>query len=513
MKIRSSILVRLSFLLPGCLAVALSLPAAGASELEPARDLFLKGEIEEAIAGFLDCPESEEASYWLVRAYLNRNEVSKAVEKAREMHARDSGSAIALAAMGDVEYRQGHFEASAEYYRKAVAAGREFPRAYLGLGRILESEKRLKSARECFEKAFAIDPDDPDIMREKARYQSPSPEEQALWLRYIASAGYEDPAYLANLNSWLERRTAWEGISLRRLRSVPEHAAIKLIHFYDGMRYNRYGLKVRINGRKTARLLLDSGASGILVSRKFAESARVPLFGQEKTRGFGEEGDRETQIGLADTVEIGDLVFENYPVNFAGKDTVLAEDGIIGTEVFSRFLITLDFNKNRLLLDRLPDPPGVGETDSYSVYDFDWEPGPERKDYHSFRFIHGKVLVPSLVNGEEEVHLIFDTGASYNIFSHSLADKVEYTRLENRTLTGVSGRIDDIRKVDEVRIGLAGIEQVSHLTMAFDLDGISRILGTEIGGLIGYPFLLRCVISIDYRTGSIRIIPDPHRRD
>ncbi|MCK5794022.1 MAG: aspartyl protease family protein, partial [Anaerolineales bacterium] len=310
---------------------------------------------------------------------------------------------------------------------------------------------------------------------------------------------------------WLERREAWSGISLRRIRDIPEHTGIKLLHFYTRGQYNRYGLKVKINGKKTARLLLDSGASGIVLKRKYAKSAKVPLYGSEKTRGLGDEGDREAQIGLADTLEIGDLLFENYPISFAGKNTVLAEDGIIGTEVFSRFLITLDFNKKKMLLDELPDPPGIGEKESYSVYDYDWKPGPERDEYSPFRFMHGKVIVPSVINGREKVHLILDTGSSYNVFSHKLANKVDYTRATSTQLGGVSGKIKDIRRVNRIRISLAGIELGSHQTMAIDLGKVSHVLGTEIGGLVGYPFLKRGTLFLDYRTGSMKIIPDPRR--
>lgn len=497
------------------LMVSLSLPCPASTalnaELETAKALFLRGKVADAVSGFRQLPQSEEASYWLVRAYLNQNQAGMAVTEAQKLYESNAGSAVANSAMGDIEFRQGHFESAAECYRKAIDSGQEFARAYLGLGKILESEKMLKSAKECFEKAFRLDPDDPDIIREKARYQKPSPEEKELWIRYIKAAGYEDPAYLQNLESWLERRKAWSGISLRRIREIPEQASIKLLHFYTEGKYNRYGLKVKINGKKTARLLLDSGSSGIVLKRKFAKSARVPLFGSENTRGLGDEGDRSTQVGLADTIEIGGLVFENYPVSFAGSSISLPEDGLIGTEVFSSFLITLDFNEKKMLLDQLPDPPGAGENGSYSVYDYDWPPGPERDGYSPFRFMHGKVIVPSVINGEEKVHLILDTGASYNVFSHELADRVKYTDLPNMRLGGVSGAIKDIRRVEQIRINLAGIEQGSHQTMAIDLGQVSHVLGTEIGGLVGYPFLQRCVIFLDYRTGSLKITPDPLR--
>ena len=206
MKIRTLPIFSLCVLL--IIPAALPCPASSAStaSLETAKTLFLKGDVVKAISGFQQLPESEEASYWLVRAYLNQGQAEKAVTEAQKLLENNTGSAITCSAMGDVEFRQGHFESATEFYRQAIESGQEFARSYLGLGKILESEKMLKSAKECFEKAFSLDPEDPDIIREKARYQKPSPEEKELWLRYLETAGYEDPAYLENLNSWLERR-------------------------------------------------------------------------------------------------------------------------------------------------------------------------------------------------------------------------------------------------------------------------------------------------------------------
>ncbi len=505
----------LAFALASCSFYSFS---AEASDLQLSKDKFMSGQVEEAITGFRlaadQFPESEEAPYWLVRAYLVQNEPDKAEVEARKIYEKNNSSGIALCAMGDVEYRLGHFELASRYYRQAINAAPGFARAYLGLGKILESERMLKSASPCYEKAFSIDPDDPDIMYAWATVLPRSPEERHLWRRYTETALYEEPSTIENTKAWLQRKEEWSEIKLCRLRESPEHSSIKLLHFYMPNRgYNRYGVEVKINGKKKARLLLDTGASGILLKNSLAKSAGVPLSGNYKIKGFGDEGEKDAGTGLAKTIEVGKLVFENYPVHFTSKEALLSEDGVIGTNVFSQFLITLDFTRNTMLLDLLPPPPGIAEDEDYREWDYNWQPGPERRGYAPFRLINTKIVIPAIANDKWDSLFVLDTGAAVNVISFQLADEVNYTKLTNWRLVGVSGKAAKTRKVNQISITIAGVQQVSLNTLAVDLSKHSHSIGTEIGGFVGYPLLQHVALILDYRTATLRLVPDPSRLD
>ncbi len=514
MKIKKATLVVLHVLILSALAMPLKTFAAEADRLQAAKNLYLAGEVKDAITAFLEIPESEEASYGLVRAYLNQNEIEKAVAEAEKLYKKDSSSGIALTAMGDIEYRLGHFESASLYYKLAVSSGRKFARSYLGIGKVLKSERMMKSSKACIERAFQLDPGDPDIVREQAFYMKTSPEENALWRRYLETALYKGPSSLAHTKSWLERREAWSDKKLRHLKDTPVHTRVKLLHIEHYQVYTEYGIKVKINGNKTAKLTLDTGASGIFLKKKFADSARISLYGSTIVGGLGNEGDKESRVGLADTVEIGDLVFENYPVNFFGKDVTLSGDGLIGTDVFEKFHITLDFKKKTMFLDLLPPPPGVEKGESYSLYDYNWQPGSNRKFYTPFRLIGPGIIVSALMeykDNEETAQVLLDTGAERNIVSDKIAHQLVHTKYTPNKFSGVSGEIDGVEKVHRISITCSGVKQISHRTYSFNLDSVSESFGTEISGLLGYPFIKNCTLLIDYRTAMVRIIPDPYR--
>lgn len=515
-KNRTTSLFYLYLLVFALIAFSFNSFAVVTSDLQLSKDKFMSGQVEEAITGFRlatdQFPESEEAPYWLVRAYLVQNEPDKAKDEARKQHEKNKTSGLALCAMGDVEYRLGHFELASRYYRQAISTAPGFARAYLGLGKILESEMMLKSASTCFEKAYSLDPDDPDIMAAWAQALPRSPEERGLWRRYTETALYKDPSAIEHTKAGLQLKEAWSGIKLFTLQEYPEHTSIKLLHFYSPNRgFNRYGVEIKVNGKKKARLLLDTGATGIHLKNSLAKSAGVQISGKSKIHGLGDEGYKETGVGLVDTVEIGNLVFENCPVYFSGKELAGPEDGVIGTNVFSPFLITLDFPRNVMLLDLLPPPPDIAEDEEYRWWDYNWQPGPERRGYAPFRMINTIIVVPTIANGIQEALFILDTGASINIISHQLAEKVNYTKSTEWKIAGASGVAADTKQVNQINLALAGLQQVSNNTLAIDLGTVSHHLGTEISGLVGYPLLQHVALLLDYRTATLRLIPDPSR--
>src|SRR5437588_4238907 len=92
---------------------------------------------------------------------------------------------------------------------------------------------------------------------------------------------------------------------------------------------------------------------------------------------------------------LGDLEFQNCYVEVIEKGSVMGEDGLIGTDVFSDFLIDLDLRHSRLKLSQLPTRPDAaasstaGEAGSESRRFHDRYVAPEMKAFTPvFRFGH-----------------------------------------------------------------------------------------------------------------------------
>ena len=115
-----------------------------------------------------------------------------------------------------------------------------------------------------------------------------------------------------------------------------------------------YGLTIRINDT-SARLVMDTGVSGISIDEELADKAGVKKLA-DTTGGIGDEHEGASYIGWADKIRVGNLEFENCQVDVL-KERTIAEHGIIGTNVFRDFLVDIDMPKHKLKLSQLPPYP------------------------------------------------------------------------------------------------------------------------------------------------------------
>jgi predicted aspartyl protease len=102
---------------------------------------------------------------------------------------------------------------------------------------------------------------------------------------------------------------------------------------------------------------LDTGAGGILINRRMAEKAGLKQLSQTTMGGLGDKGEAKGYIALAPSIRVGGLEFQDCPVEVIDRRSVLDEDGLIGSDVFEKFLVELDFAHQKLRLSELPKRP------------------------------------------------------------------------------------------------------------------------------------------------------------
>ena len=143
-----------------------------------------------------------------------------------------------------------------------------------------------------------------------------------------------------------------------RLVSNTETATIPFAALMrDGTHIRAFGLEVKFNDHN-ARLQIDTGASGLVISRSVADHAGLKQFSQMEVGGVGSQGRKSAYTAFADDIKIGSLEFRDCRVEVIDQRNVVDVDGLIGMDVFSRFLITLDYPMRQLLLAPLPSTTG-----------------------------------------------------------------------------------------------------------------------------------------------------------
>jgi hypothetical protein len=119
----------------------------------------------------------------------------------------------------------------------------------------------------------------------------------------------------------------------------------------------------------------------------------------------------------------------------------------------------------------------------------------------------GHVLVNLSLNNQEPVWFVFDTGAGGTVVDERIVRKLRLQSLGNIQVMSVLGlHPASIVELQNVQLAAVRLERVFGLE--FDLSPFDGALGEEVGGIIGYDLLSKCVAEITLESDTIQIL-DP----
>jgi hypothetical protein len=229
-------------------------------------------------------------------------------------------------------------------------------------------------------------------------------------------------------------------------------------------------------------------------------------------------------------------------------------------DVFSNFLVTLDFPIRKLMLSPLPPRPGeatplapaletanadheapesspealakaepgkeaqpgatadkessasssTAKAASHGPYDR--YVAPEMKSYTPVYRVGHNLMLPTALNGGAPKLFIMDTGSWATIISPEAAR--EFTKVhsdDSLHVHGISGQVEKVFSADNVTFQFAHLSQRAREVVSFDTSKTSKSTGTEISGFLGATTLDMLTIHIDYRDGLVKFDYDPNR--
>lgn len=492
--------------------------------LGAATELLRNGKLAEAESAYrailVSDPKSAAGYVGLFRVLLREKrltEAASAVAKAGEL-APDLSSV--RTAQSELLFRQGRIAEAHAILTPIVKAGTGEARAYLGLGKIYWASSYYQHAKLMFDKAHERDPSDPDI-RKFWLFTLTRKERIEELKSYLADAGGEDEDEREHLASSLVEMSEDEKETFRgcRLVSTVAETVIPMERLLNGAtRVKGYGLKVQLNDAK-GRLLIDTGSTGILVNRKLGEKAGIESIVKTNVHGIGDKGTVSSFVGVAKSIKIGDLEFQGCHVEVMDRNSVADEDGLIGGDVFSHFLVNFNFPDSKLELTALPPlpPPSAAEkalTEKYpKIARFrDGFVPPELKNFTAvYRFGH-QLLIPTRINDLPAKLFLIDTGAFTDTISPDAAREVTKVRSNSDyKVKGLNGLVNNVFTADNLTLTFSHYRQPARDVVAFDTSGISNATGTEVSGTLGFSMLYQLQLKIDYRDGLVDFVYDPNR--
>ncbi|HVP49895.1 MAG TPA: aspartyl protease family protein [Candidatus Bathyarchaeia archaeon] len=509
------------------------------------------GNLGEAIAKYREVLKAEPnlapAQAGLIRAYLRDEQTGAAYDLATTALAAQPNSAMLLSAMGFVRYRRGEITEAEKSFLAARKVDPNLADAYLGLNRVYRTALLYRMAYDQVQKAHLIAPGDPAVQRAWMSLLPRSERIKALEA-YLGAPHPENREENANLQAWLNylKATAGQPVHACKLANAvtatetPLHAMLR-----DPKHMNGYGLVVKLNDH-SQRLLLDTGAGGITINRRAAERAGLKRISKFEFGGIGDKGNREAYFALVDSIHVGELEFKDCVVTVTEKSMGLDEDGLIGADVFSSYVVDVDFPAEKLRLTPLPKRPEDKEEkaslSSEAASDADDETeGSESKPTAEegkggadkqlapqipkdryvapemvkwarvFRIGHD-LLIPTKVNDSKSMLFILDTGAFSNTMSAAAAREVTKVRGDDTIrVKGLSGEVNKVYSADDVMLQFGNMRQPNKDLVTFDFSNISRNLGVEVSGFLGFATFRVVEMKIDYRDGLVEFIYDPSK--
>jgi predicted aspartyl protease len=262
-------------------------------------------------------------------------------------------------------------------------------------------------------------------------------------------------------------------------------------------------VELRINGSRLLAFILDTGASTTVISDVRANELGLKLEGQTDATTQG--GAIDASLVKGASLNLAGIEFPNMTmaaIRLSGLEAGLGRkvDGILGYEIFNRFVVEIDYSSRVV---RLYEPQDYKYSGRGAVI-------PIRIEDHT-PFVVGRLTGPKPIEGD----FLIDTGAPgvLNIAGpfaarHKLLDSVPHT-ISITSGALLAGRSSGkIGRVNGFQMGSLVIKK-PVVNFSQDTEGSEGDeAGTEYGGLIGGEILRRFKLIIDYSRN--RIILEPH---
>jgi predicted aspartyl protease len=505
-----------------------------AHEPSAAEKAYLSGDAKQAEALYREAlgksPHDPAAVAGLVRSLVREQKVDDASSMINAELTLAPDSVPLLVASAEVLFREGRVMDSAKTADKAFHADPCNPRLYLFRARLFRLNSMYASERRAIGTAHVLDPSDADVHGAWLR-TLPLTQQIDEQKKLLATPIGLDPEERSQLEKTLPKIEDWASHPDKtcHLVSTVNSTELPLALIMAGGSSNpaagvmngssfrsTWGLHVSLNETQAV-LGVDTGASGLLVNRAIAERAGLTSKARIQIGGVGDQGPQGGFVAPVDSIRVGSLEFRDCMVSVTDrKDVMNGMDGLIGTDVFRNYIITLDYPMRKFLLSQLPPRPSDAENtvasldtagrDSLSAGSAEQQDryvSPTMRDYFPiFRSGHF-LIVPVILNNKIERLFILDTGAFSTAISPDaarLVTKVHGVDVSS-AVRGLSGGVDKLSFSEAVNFRFAGIQQQNNDLFSWDMSGMSRATGLEISGFLGSTLLRQLTISIDYRDG------------
>ncbi len=384
---------------------------------------------------------------------------------------------------GDGFFRQSRFEEAADAYARAIKIDSRNVVAHMGMGKLASLLSDHASEAQHLSAAYQIAPLNPDVILAYAGVVEDRAARMIL-LRNFLTLAVRSSTFGDRIEDVKARLRIEEQLGSRvlsKLESVYQPIRIPLASLPTG----GFVLQAYLNSGRELRLIVDTGATGIVLNASAACDLQLEYLAPAALVGFGGKAPAAARVALAANLRVGTFQMSNVLVNVGSAELVREADGVVGLDVFKDYLIQLDARSRHLQLT--PFPASASSTECTGCV-------------RANRLGH-LLLVRGSVNGTREGYFILDTGSPKTIVSKTLMPASTHMQMA----LGIQGAQPIALPTMPVSLRVGTQHILDFETAAIDTAEISAHNGTEIAGAIGYSVLRDLNLMVDYQHGFVKL--------
>ena len=398
-------------------------------------------------------------------------------------------SSDVLAFKGETEFRKANFEEARAYYARSLDLDPNTARAHFGVGKLSMGKMRLAEAIDSLSKAVELEPDVAIYrlaLADAWAYEGDVEEQVRQLEAYVALEPTYDLERLGQVEAVLE---VINDFGLVQMGVYELSGQDEPITISQGL--NLIFADVMVGDQGPFEFIVDTGASQTVFTERLLADLDLTPITSTQIYGIGGDGRVESGIYRIDRLTFGGVEVRNLPVGTL-SDPLLGElaDGIFSTATFSQDLVSIDYPDSRIEFN-----VGTESDDGPSEHVPGW-------------FFSNLAFVPLRVNGDYEGLFLIDTGAVTSVLSLTVAAALGVTEdtpgaAVSLGLAGIDGGSGLTLTVPAVTLSTPESQASFPLMIAIDMDAISKALGIEVAGVVGYDFLKDYRVGIDFGNAEV----------
>jgi len=459
-----------------------------------------------------------EARLGLSQSLLKQRRLQDSFDYAARVLAVDPLSARAHALLGSAVLASGDFRLSTEEFRTALSLKDDEAMAVAGLAMVDFYENRMSTCLAGLRRAVSLDSNEADYLFNlgQAAARSEKYKEAAdAYERFLVVAPRTDADRRARIHGlidflrYLGNQSSLYGVGGADRTVVPFELPDR-----------RPIVKVRINGSKELRFVLDTGSGMSVISEETARKLAIkPIARGGLARAVGGGGRFEIVYGYLNSMQVGDVKIENVPVYIRHFfDETNPVDGYLGIAAISRLIAIIDYDAKQLALvrPRSNQPTNLGTVSPTAPQTNTGTTAPYGIDVPlrttSSGFLSGEVSISGV---EKPLNFIVDTGATVTVVSEKTAALEQaqgFLQSARMKVFGAAGVAEDVKTVLLPKVVFGGLSRERIEAAVLDLEPVNETAGFMQNGILGANFLSHFRLIFDFQRGVLRLEPLDGRR-